>query len=211
MDCPRCFKERALAHRGEPPEARGCAGCQGAWLSVAAARRLIEAPFGPLGELPVVHTKAPLRCPSCEQALERRRVAEVEIDVCAEHGVWFDHREVERVQAAARRPGVRAGLATAAIIGTAVVADMATSIYGPGGAGPRPMTSNADAGSVIEVAASVGDVGIAAVEIAGSGAEALGSAVVDAGAVEVVGAGVEAAGSGALEVLASLFEGLFSL
>jgi hypothetical protein len=211
MDCPRCFEEGALAHRGEPPEARGCAGCQGAWLSVAAARRLIEGPFGALGELPAAATRAAaLRCPGCKNVMARRRVAEVEIDVCMDHGVWFDHTEVERVQAAAR-PRVGAGLATAAIFGTAVVADLATSIYGPPGAGPRPMASNADAGSVIEVAASVGDVGLAAVDIAASGAETVGSAVLDAGAVEVVGAGVEAAGSGALEVLASLFEGLFSL
>lgn len=209
-NCPRCFEERALAFRGEAPEARGCAGCHGVWLSTAAAHRLIEGPFGSLAQLPAIAGGATLRCPECGEVLERRLVDDVEIDVCPRDGVWFDHAEVERVQAAARRPRRGEGLAAAAVIGTAVVADIATSIYAPGSRpGQQPATS--DSGVAVDVALeTVGEVSGAAIDVAASGAEVIGSAVVEGGALEAVGAGAEAVGSGALELLASLFEGIFS-
>lgn len=204
MDCPRCFERLTLGNRNVDVEASGCASCHGAWLPLAAAQRLIEGPFGALAGLPRVSAgNAALRCPVCRTALERRRVAGVEIDACAEHGVWFDHKEVEHVQAAARRPRLGAGLATAAAIGTAVAVDMATSIYGPmSRPGPRP-AENMDAGVAADGLEVVADVGVTAIDVAVSSAEVIGSAVVEGGAAEAVG-------SGALEVLASIFEGLFS-
>jgi len=212
MDCPRCFNKWAHGNRNEEIEARGCAACQGVWLSPAAARRMIEGPFGALSKLPrIAAGNAALRCPTCRKALERCRVAEVEIDVCAEHGVWFDHTEVERVHAAARRPRRGDGLATAAVIGTAVAAEVVTSIYAPlSQPGQRP-GEGADVGVVTDGAGIVLDVGVTAIDVAVSSSEAIGSAVVEAGALEAISAGAEAVGSGALGVLASLFEGLFSL
>lgn len=212
-NCPRCFEEGALAYRGEAPEARGCAACKGVWLSPAAARRLVEGPFGRLADLPAVATKAPLRCPECGQPLERRRVAGVEVDVCPDDGVWFDHTEVERVQAAARRPRGDAGLASAgvAVLGTAVAAEVvAATIYAPGQR-PAAQAGQADAGGLADVAEGVIDVGATAIDVAASGAEVIGAAIVDGGGVEVAAAGAEAVGSGAFEVLASIFEGIFSL
>lgn len=212
MDCPRCFEKWAPGDREKEIEARGCAACQGVWLTPAAARRLIERPFGALGKLPRISAgNAALRCPTCHKELERCGVAEVEIDVCAEHGVWFDHREVERVHAAARRPRVGDGLATAAAIGTAVVAEVATSIYAPLSRPEQRPVEGTDVGVIADGAEIVVDVGVTAIDVAVSSAEAVGSAVVEAGAIEAASAGVEAVGSGALEVLASLFEGLFSL
>ena len=204
MDCPRCFERLALGDRKVEAEVRGCAACQGVWLSPAAARRLIEGPFGALNRLPRLATgNAALRCPTCGEALERRKVAEVEIDVCAEHGVWFDHTEVERVHAAARRPHRGDGLATAAVIGTAVAAEVMTSIYAPlSQPGQRP-AEGADVGVIADGAEIVVDVGVTAIDVAVSSGEAIGTAVVEGGALEAVG-------SGALELLASLFEGLFS-
>ncbi len=211
MDCPRCFERWAHGNQQAEIEARGCAACQGVWLAPAAARRLIEGPFGALGKLPRISAgNAALRCPSCREALERCRVAEVEVDVCAVHGVWFDHTEVERVHAAARRPRSGDGLATAAVIGTAVAAEVMTSIYAPlSRPGQRP-AEGADVGVIADGAEIVVDVGVTAVDVAVSSGEAIGSAVVEAGAIEAVSAGAEAVGSGALELLASLFEGLFS-
>ena len=203
MDCPRCFERWALGNRKVEAEARGCAACQGVWLSHTAARRLIEEPFGALAGLPRVEAgNAALRCPVCDVSLERHRVADVEIDVCAAHGVWFDHKEVERVQAAARRPRVSDGLATAAAIGTAVAAEVATSIYAPLSRPTAQPGEGADAGTVIDGLEVVGEVGFSAVDIAMSSTEAIGSAVVEGGG--------EAVGSGALELLAGLFEGIFS-
>jgi Zn-finger nucleic acid-binding protein len=207
-NCPRCFEEDALAHRGGAPEARGCAACKGVWLSQAAAKRLIE---GPLSGLATLATRASLCCPDCGAPLERRQVAGVEIDVCPRDGVWFDHTEVERVQAAARRPRGDDGLATAgvAVLGTAVAAEVvAATIYAPMQR-PGPQAAQADGGALVDVADGVIDVGATAIDVAASGAEVVGAAIVDGGAVEVVGATVES-GAGALDVLASIFEGIFN-
>jgi Zn-finger nucleic acid-binding protein len=39
-------------------------------------------------------------CPDCRQVLERDVIAEVAVDVCDEHGTWFDPRELEQVAVA---------------------------------------------------------------------------------------------------------------
>jgi Zn-finger nucleic acid-binding protein len=222
-NCPRCFEENALAYRGGAPEVRGCAACKGVWLSQAAAKRLIEGPFGPLSGLPTLATRASLCCPDCGATLERRQVAGVEIDVCPRDGVWFDHTEVERVQAAARRPRGDDGLATAgvAVLGTAVAAEVvAATIYAPMQR-PGPQAAQADGGALVDVADGVIDVGATAIDVAASGTEVVGAAIVDGGAVEVVGAALDGgtvevvgatveAGAGALDVLASIFEGIFN-
>jgi hypothetical protein len=106
------------------------------------------------------------------------------------------------VHAAARRPRRGDGLATAAVIGTAVAAEVMTSIYAPlSRPGQRPVES-ADPGVIADGAEIVVDVGVTAVDVAVSSGEAIGSAVVEGGA--------EAVGSGMLDALASLFEGLFN-
>jgi Zn-finger nucleic acid-binding protein len=37
------------------------------------------------------------RCPECRQTLVRETIGNVEIDVCDDHGTWFDPRELEQV------------------------------------------------------------------------------------------------------------------
>lgn len=230
MSCPRCLEHRLRAPDGEY-DARACKHCKGAWLPVAAARRVVEGPFGPLAAFPVVGVgNGALRCPECGEELVRRRVVGVEIDGCEAHGVWFDHSEVERIRAAAQQPR-GAELA----VGAVVMATAATVLFAPSqtSAGRREQYSDVDVGGVLDVtvtsidvaaagadvattAVTGADVAVASADVAASGLEVAASAgdgvvgaleVVDVGAA--AGASVEVV-SGAFDVLAGLFEGLFS-
>jgi Zn-finger nucleic acid-binding protein len=55
-----------------------------------------------------------VRCPQCGETMARRQdpEARVVIDVCAEHGVWFDRGELTRVIEAVRKGKSRGGLDT---------------------------------------------------------------------------------------------------
>jgi Zn-finger nucleic acid-binding protein len=105
LGCPHC--RRAL-HRGLHGGTYfdACGGCGGVWLdnnvSVAITQHadamllsLVErvssqaAPFAPLVVRPA--------CPICAAALERFRIAEVDVDICRAHGTWFDREELHAV------------------------------------------------------------------------------------------------------------------
>ena len=196
--CPRCLESELLPPAGEY-DARACAGCRGAWLPGDAARRIIEPSVGPLDALPVVPVgTGALRCPDCEAELVRRHADVVEVDVCAAHGVWFDH---ERIRPAAGR---RRGVATLAA-GAVAVAAVATTPSPMLDDGRQLASTNSDAvadgvEAVFEVVSNGGEL----VEVAATGIAAVAEA---AGAViEVVGAGLGLVVR-MFEVLAALFDG----
>jgi Zn-finger nucleic acid-binding protein len=198
--CPRCLDSRLRERRdGTDPGALVCRACHGVWLTAAAAQGVLPARFGPLAELPTVPTGfAALRCPECRGELVRRRVAGVEIDVCDRHGGWFDHREVERIRAAAHHDD---GAALAIGIGVATVAAAVPFTQSP--APPAMNASAADLGTVVEGGAIVVDVALTSADVAAAASEVggVGLEVVDVG--EVAG--------GAFDVLAGIFDGLLSL
>jgi Zn-finger nucleic acid-binding protein len=85
-----------------------CGACGGSWMSHANAKKMIDSAAKTPIELakitesivPRASTENVRRCPDCRQALERDVVAEVVVDVCDEHGTWFDPRELEQVAVA---------------------------------------------------------------------------------------------------------------
>lgn len=140
--CPGC---------GDPLDAapldgvalEACARCGGLWLDNAATRVVCEAMLprealsfasrlaahargvGGAGtfrdaDRSSVTTR---RCPACGQDLQERRVpwAGEVVDICPEHGTWFDRRELPSLHAAAERK--RLGEAAEA---SRFVADLAT-------------------------------------------------------------------------------------
>jgi Zn-finger nucleic acid-binding protein len=84
------------AHEGRPVLA--CTHCAGVFLDPVAAGRLL-APLGhdlqPTGR-PGAHQ---LRCPSCGTAMQscHTYTANVELDRCHPHGVWFDRDELAHI------------------------------------------------------------------------------------------------------------------
>jgi len=98
--CPRCATPTLLPGH----EVHVCTGCGGVWLDAEQARRLL-APLGADLQQSAVPQTFPVACPMCGHGMYicLTRLAGVEIDVCAPHGVWFDRHELERVSQAVSR------------------------------------------------------------------------------------------------------------
>jgi len=81
-----------------------CPQCRGAFLESAVLNAMVNAMGGEPPEPAPVMAARPLRCPACQEPLERGIVPaapglaeRIEIDACAQHGVWFDRGELESV------------------------------------------------------------------------------------------------------------------
>lgn len=114
--CPACPKEEQLASRRlghENVNVLECQGCAGLWLSVAsfrelrdrAARRAVhldEAAFAQPDPRQRRDQSGPLYrpCVVCQQLMVRRWYAPgsgVIVDLCKDHGIWFDATELHQV------------------------------------------------------------------------------------------------------------------
>lgn len=100
--CPHCRRVFGSVKVGEV-ELHGCAGCGGIWLDNESAQRVLASPeavFVDLSARAAKHagTARPRDprppCPRCSAVLARTRFHEVDLDVCPEHGTWFDAREL---------------------------------------------------------------------------------------------------------------------
>lgn len=118
--CPRCrgaLRQRELAQAAVVE----CAACGGLWLSethfdelcaTSESRERAAVALGHLAEPTAVASEQPLRylpCVVCGDFMTRRNFASVSgviLDVCRRHGVWLDHRELERVLAFVRQGGL---------------------------------------------------------------------------------------------------------
>jgi len=108
--CPRC--RRAMIPRGEGPvTALICTECGGLWLDPVGVARITDvggaaralralaedaarrAPFG--GGM----ARFNVACPVCGELMQRMEHArsQVVVDLCEQHGTWFDRGEVQRL------------------------------------------------------------------------------------------------------------------
>ncbi len=83
-----------------------CGACGGSWVPSDIARKMVASfvSFGVGADLAAiaerssatraVRTDQPRVCPDCALLLTRASVANVEIDVCASDGTWFDRHEL---------------------------------------------------------------------------------------------------------------------
>jgi len=106
--CPRCDSKLFGANTGAIT-IHGCGMCGGIWLDNAASKRVVER-MEPVAldladcassraQHTVDKTETGIPCAVCGQAMQRTRVAEatVDVDICPEHGTWFDCDEMQRV------------------------------------------------------------------------------------------------------------------
>jgi Zn-finger nucleic acid-binding protein len=120
VPCPRCrsgLRRRALG----TSDVIECAACAGLWLSQETVQRLVEEAekqdsvafdfAEPPARAPgLVRPEGYIPCVACAQLMQRRNFAGssgVIVDVCGLHGVWFDHRELERLLEYVREGGLR--------------------------------------------------------------------------------------------------------
>jgi Zn-finger nucleic acid-binding protein len=119
--CPRCSRQGArqpmVAHLVGDVLVDECRACRGVWLDGAAVDRLVRerqagsidavrAHLAPRGlavtatAATTAATRAYLPCPECAGLMNRSNFARcsgVMLDVCREHGTWFDKDELGRV------------------------------------------------------------------------------------------------------------------
>lgn len=117
-DCPRCKVKLEALYIGEI-SLRECAGCGGLWsdpdtfesvcgdgenqsalLGFAGNRSPVSAPPAQISYVP---------CPECKQLMNRSNFARssgVIIDLCKQHGVWFDAEELPKIIAFIRKGGL---------------------------------------------------------------------------------------------------------
>lgn len=117
LPCPVCGDGVRLEHHqlGDGPPVLECPGCAGLWLehakveALAKAAREREVPAAPgvarSGyQRQVTQQAGPLYrpCPCCASTMNRRnygRASGIVIDVCKEHGTWFDADELPQILA----------------------------------------------------------------------------------------------------------------
>jgi Zn-finger nucleic acid-binding protein len=118
--CPRCrsaLRARAVGHASMVE----CTSCGGLWIAQEDLERICEqadeqelatrALEGSQPAHPVDPSRGPayLMCPTCRDLMVRRNFggsSGVLIDVCRGHGVWLDHRELERILEFVRMGGL---------------------------------------------------------------------------------------------------------
>lgn len=111
--CPACRAplQRASAHW----EVLACLACGGVWTDTAASRRITSTVDRELvaiakeaaklaketdstyERMSDVELQTGRRCPICAETLACVRSGNVAIDVCAQHGTWFDKDELGRL------------------------------------------------------------------------------------------------------------------
>lgn len=118
--CPRCrsgLRSRAVGPIGVVE----CTNCGGLWIGQedldriceeADAQGLVARALGdaqPANPVDPAQGRAYLPCPTCDDLMVRRNFggsSGVLVDVCRGHGVWLDHRELERILAFVRKGGL---------------------------------------------------------------------------------------------------------
>ena len=115
MKCPRCQSNLAPG-RADTLTAHGCPRCAGVWLGKTALAVLVNGlnddalaafrKYSAQSRKQVDESVDNLACPRCQGVMTRQRVdfAWLDVDVCAEHGTWFDRGEIERISEAVNRP-----------------------------------------------------------------------------------------------------------
>lgn len=157
LRCPRC--RSLLAPRSCGTHALHlCNRCGGIWGQRFASAHL-ETDLGPEA-VTAAHeaaarsqtwdVKEEISCPECQAPLSRIEAGplKVPVDVCQQHGVWFDRTELEKVQASRGLPKPRrvAGHATAGgAFATAAAAGAAAAAAGGLSLAGQPAVSPASA------------------------------------------------------------------
>ncbi|MBL8182402.1 MAG: zf-TFIIB domain-containing protein [Blastocatellia bacterium] len=108
-NCPRCKTGLDLLKIGETT-LRECERCDGMWADVETFEHLCSrgeeqsAVLGFIGErdrtVEPLATVSYVPCPDCSQLMNRSNFAKasgVIIDICKQHGVWFDASELQRI------------------------------------------------------------------------------------------------------------------
>lgn len=133
--CPRCTQP-LTSHRTASATIEGCLGCGGVFVDREGRNRVVAAKCADTAaasDLAAAHARhnpsfGPAHCPVCRKVMHVTRVAGgVELDLCDDHGAWFDRHELRRfIDALSAQQPKRAAknvpVAAAAAVATVAVA-----------------------------------------------------------------------------------------
>lgn len=119
LTCPHC--RASLSHEDDWPDVvAACKSCGGVWLDNSATRSLLENADPAMVELsrsvsdsapaPSADTGAHRPCAKCSHPMVMTAISgtDVQVDLCSEHGTWFDRNELEHL-AQALSAGAKVG------------------------------------------------------------------------------------------------------
>jgi Zn-finger nucleic acid-binding protein len=101
--CPHC-KKRLVTVVAEGVSLSGCGACGGIWIDNASARSVLSNPKSVFADLARRAARGATgsrgkidkpTCAECPAVLDRTRVHGIDLDVCGDHGTWFDALELE--------------------------------------------------------------------------------------------------------------------
>ncbi|HEY1960725.1 MAG TPA: zf-TFIIB domain-containing protein [Polyangiaceae bacterium] len=134
--CPQCRK-RLFTASVKDAELNACAGCGGIWVRNASARRVLSNPEPIFAEMATragdnaqnraTHAEDRV-CPECPAVLDKVRSHGIELDVCEEHGTWFDAFELStlvRILRGEQQPAAATRTIRCATCHTEILADRA--------------------------------------------------------------------------------------
>lgn len=109
LRCPRCDAALSARRYGDV-DTDECDACGGLFVEAMTMERVVSSKDAPsnlrlaLPERPFRHEQVVryVRCPSCRTTMNRRtfgRISGIIVDVCRQHGVWFDAGELSAVLA----------------------------------------------------------------------------------------------------------------
>jgi Zn-finger nucleic acid-binding protein len=111
LECPVCKVPFSVGNTQAKTRVHVCTKCGGVWLDNDASTRIVEtfdkasvklsAAAAKKAKGPVVEHST-LDCPTCKKTMRvvRVEIADLDLDVCPEHGTWFDRGELENVSKA---------------------------------------------------------------------------------------------------------------
>jgi Zn-finger nucleic acid-binding protein len=109
LRCPHCRK-RLVGAEVDAVTLYGCSGCGGIWIDNTSAKQVLQNPlatFTVLAQRAAANAKGGVRqprpvCATCPAILDKVRVHGIELDICGDHGTWFDALELSRLTAVLR-------------------------------------------------------------------------------------------------------------
>ena len=120
--CPRCRIEMPSIQVGATA-LRECSRCEGLWVDVRSFEKIcadreeqsaVMGTAGPASGNPEVSKVKYVPCPECSQLMNRMNFARcsgVIVDICKNHGTWFDREELSRIIQFIRGGGLNAARA----------------------------------------------------------------------------------------------------
>ena len=212
LSCPRCSRQLHLAHV-KGVSLHGCGGCGGLWLDNGSTNQVLArvcsevttmASLAAQNARQQVDLAGAIRCPECHRGLRRVPGGDPSllVDICDEHGTWFDRDELQQVAALAERRR-REQQRSAALAGVGAGVGLA------GAAAAVAVEQNYSVSRALEgVGTALADTASAAGSVAVDAASTVGAAAVEVGGEVVVGAAVELVLEGICAVIGGIFEAL---